>query len=434
MSKIKRFFSNYASRLRMFSRNIRLLLLGETFVGVGMTFWFLLFNLYLRKLGGGMGMAGEDLSRFIGHTTAVGQIAAAALALPAGYLAGRVNQKSLLIVSHCLSSFAFIGALFSPQPVSMYPLLIIAFGLSVFIWVVTGPFTMANTTGKERTYVFSFAFTLRLAGGVVGNIVAGYLKELAAGAGVPEVTAYRYTILGGIVFGLLGIIPFLLIRSPKAPPREADKLNLKSWRSFDWALFAKALFPTALLGTGAGLIVQFMNLYLKDTFPFLSDARIGFFLSLQFGTMAFGILLAPVLAERFGKVRTIVGTQLASIPFMLALALTKQLWLAVLALVVRASLMNMSGPVSNTLILELCRKREQGLLMALFSMNWTLAWAFAAVLYGRMEGNYTLMFLTAVGLYLASTSLYYMFFRGAEAEIARRAPAAEERPETFSPK
>ena len=60
---------------------------------------------------------------------------------------------------------------------------------------------------------------------------------------------------------------------------------------------------------------------------------------------------AESLAERYGKVKTIVGTQLASLPFMVYLGFAGYLPLAVAAFVMRAALMNMSGPIANALIL-----------------------------------------------------------------------------------
>jgi MFS family permease len=168
-----------------------------------------------------------------------------------------------------------------------------------------------------------------------------------------------------------------------------------------------------------------MNLYLKDSFPGLRDGQIGLIMSLQNLTMVAGMLAAPAIAERLGKVRTIVGAQLASLPFMVALALTGNLRIAVVAVAIRAALMNMSNPVANTLILELCRSREQGVLSALFSLCGSLSWAAAALFFGHMQGDYRTMFFIAVGLYFVSTLLYHAFFKDTEAklEACRAAPA-----------
>ncbi|MBI4677341.1 MAG: MFS transporter [Elusimicrobia bacterium] len=424
----------YWSRVRMFSRNIRLLLLGDLLIGLGMTFWGLLFNLYLKELGAGLGYDEAGVGMFIGKTTAIAQAAAALCALPAGFCAGRWDHKTVLIASHLLSLAAFVAAIVSPTPGGLHAFLFLAAGASVFFWVVTGPFTMENTTAEERTYVFTLAFALRLVGGVAGSILAGHLKEAAALSGLSQIAAYRGAILAGLGVSLLGVVPFLLIRGTRAAAVGERRLSLEGFRDWDWRYYGKALLPSCLLSVGAGLIVQFMNLYLKDTFPRLLDSQIGFYMSLQSATMVFGMLAAPLLAEKQGKVRTIVGTQIASLPFMLALALTHDLRVAVAAMLLRAALMNMSGPVSNTLVMELCRKREQGVLSALFTLNWNLAWAMSALAFGHMKGDYQLMFFAAIGLYIASTTLYGFLFRGAEAELERRRKALAGPVEVFEPR
>lgn len=413
----------YLSRIRMFSGNIRLLLLGDLLIGLGMTFWGLLFNLYLKAFGAGLGLGDAGVGMFIGKTTAIAQVAAAVCALPAGYCAARWNHRTVLIVSHLASVALFAAAILHPAPGGLHVLLFLATGAAVFFWVVIGPFTMDNTTSWERTYVFTMAFTLRLVGSVAGNVLAGHVKESVIAAGLSELAAYRGAILGGLSLSLLGVVPFLLIKDRPAPAGSPRRLGLGDLLGMDWRFFGRALLPSAVLSIGAGLVVQFMNLYLKESFPGLKDSQIGFFMSLQSATMVLGMLAAPLLAEKKGKVMTIVGTQLASIPFMLALALTGDVRVAVVALVLRAGLMNMSGPIANTLVMELCRKREQGVLAALFTLDWNLAWAMSAMVFGHMKGNYAMMFYVAIGLYVASTALYYVVFKDAEDELERRRKA-----------
>ncbi|MFA5140267.1 MAG: MFS transporter [Elusimicrobiota bacterium] len=418
---MKTALNTYLSRLSMFSRNVRLLLLGDLLIGLGLTFWLLLFNLYLKEYGADLGLSEAGANVFIGRTMAISQVAAALFALPAAWLASRFDMKKVLIGAHLLSCLAYAACILSTRPGALRACVFFGTGFCVFFWVLAGPFTMENTTDKERTYVFSLAFTLRLVGSIGGNLLAGNLKELAFGLGLSQLEAYRLAILCGLGVSALAVVPFSLMRGGA----KAEKMG-----SADWGFFGKAILPSALVSVGAGLIVQFMNLFLKDTFPGLKDSQIGLYLSMQSGTMVFGMLLAPLLAEKYGKVRVIVWTQLLSIPFMLTLAFTRDLRAAVVALVIRAALMNMGGPVSNTLVLELCRKSERGLLSALFTMDWNLAWSVSALIYGQMGGDYTRMFIAAVGLYMASTTCYYAFFKDSEAEMERRKKAG---PEVFEP-
>jgi len=399
-------FRDYYTRIKGFSKNIRLFILAEIFIGIGMIFWFLLFNLYLQD-------GGYD-KKSISDILLISNIAAVIFALPAGYFSGRYNHKMMLITSRISATLFFLFALSTLDKMSLGSLMFLAFASATFMGVVTGPFVMVNSARNERTYIFSINFIINLGGGVIGNILAGLIKEAIASYGVPSVMAYRYTMMSGVALSAIGIIPLFFIKTGKTAESTDEPIKLSQIRNWKWGFFAKAVIPSTLIGVGAGLIVQFLNLYFKDMFN-SSDSSIGFYMSWQSITMALGVLIAPLIAEKLGKVNTIVLSELASIPFMLVLALTKNLELAVFAFVVRASLMNMAIPISNAFILELCKKEEQGILNALYTMNWSICWAFSAYLFGHIfKGNYPLTFFIAIGLYFASSILFYIFFRKSE--------------------
>ncbi len=414
--RISKALRDYGARLKLFNRNVRLFLFGALLANLGMTFWMLLFNLYLQEVGFSKALIGDILS--------IGNLSVAAMALPAGYLAGRIKLKIQLVLMSFLSSVGFMLAILMEKPSFLIFFIVIAFGLSAFVRVLSGPFIMRNSTEKERTYIFSTLFIIFLAGGVLGNALGGWTKEAMLSGGLSAILAYRYTILIGIGASFLGLIPFLMIDEEEEPKDKSRLLKLSGIRNWNWPLFGKAFLPQAMLGIGSGLIVQFMNLYFKDIFH-SNDHDIGLYMSAQATTMVLGILVAPALAERFGKVKTIVFSQLFSLPFMLILAFSISLPLALAAFVLRAALMNMSMPVGNTLVMELCRKEEQGLLQALMAMVWSSCWAISSFLYGQvLNANYTACFLIAAALYTLSSLTYYFFFRNAEKLPTSTKPAA----------
>ena len=412
----EKFFSLYKNRLGLFSRNVWFFLTGVFCIGLGMTFWNLLFNLYLQE-------AGYDKA-FIGNVLALGNIAVAIAAIPAGLLTSRISLKTQIIGMQTLSALAFGIAIMMGRPPLIIAFVFTAFAFSTFVRVVGGPFVMRNSSPVERTYIFSTLFVIMLAGGVVGNALAGFLTDLLMNSGVDPIASYRYVILMGVGSSIIGVLPFFFIRTDDINTPSGAAPSLKNFRKLEWSLYIKAMIPHVLVASGAGLIVQFMNLYFKDVFN-SNDQAIGIYMSAQACTMVFGIMLAPVLAERFGKVNTIVSSQLASLPFILVLAFTDNLPLAVAAFVTRSALMNMSSPIFNTLLMELSRPEEQGILNALFMMAWSISWAFSAFLYGRvLNADYTLCFIIATGLYLSSSILYYIFFRNAEKGLHSKAAAA----------
>lgn len=170
-----------------------------------------------------------------------------------------------------------------------------------------------------------------------------------------------------------------------------------------------------LVGIGAGLIIPFLNLYFKDRFNLQPDVIGLFFLAVS-ASMFLGTLSGPLLARKFGLVRSVVFTQLASLPFMVALAYTNHVELAFAAFVIRGGLMNLNAPISSHLAMEMSEERERPLVNALLMISWTASWMIAVAVGGELVERYgfTLVLNIAAGLYLVSSVLYYYFFKDIE--------------------
>jgi predicted MFS family arabinose efflux permease len=115
-------------------------------------------------------------------------------------------------------------------------------------------------------------------------------------------------------------------------------------------------------------------------------------------------------------IKSIVYTQLASIPFMLCLAFSYLLPLAVMAFLLRGALMNMSQPISTNFSMEKVNEKEQPLTNSLTALAWTLSWGISASFGGKLiqSSGYVLPLLIATGLYIISSILYFYFFSGKE--------------------
>ena len=106
-----------------------------------------------------------------------------------------------------------------------------------------------------------------------------------------------------------------------------------------------------LIGAGAGLVIPFMNLYFKTRFD-CSSAQIGVFFSVAQVATAIAMLLGPVIARRFGKLRTATASQLLSLPFLVTLGAEQRLEVAVGAFWLRAMLMQASTPLIGAFVME----------------------------------------------------------------------------------
>jgi len=79
------------------------------------------------------------------------------------------------------------------------------------------------------------------------------------------------------------------------------------------------------------MIMPFMNVFFRNVHH-LSDASIGVLFAWGSLAMGVGLLLAPVLAEKFGKIQVVVATQGLSIPFLALLGFAP--WFGVAAVAI----------------------------------------------------------------------------------------------------
>ncbi|UCD05430.1 MAG: MFS transporter [candidate division WOR-3 bacterium] len=411
--KSKQVVKYYINNLRLFSRNVRLFLVATFFWGMGFSGFMLLFNLYLKELGFAEGSIGNIIS-----ATTLGTVI---MAIPASIIIRRFPIKRILLIATPIATFSY----FIQVSMAEYHLIIasgFAAGLAaVFSRVASAPFFMRNSTAKERPYLFSMQFALMLVAGIIGNILAGYLPGFIERTGVVPYLTYRYTLLifSGLV--LVALVPIIMIE--EKPPRTTERMRIHSRR-----LIVKLFLPNLAVGIGAGLSIPFLNLYFREIFQ-TRTSLIGIFYGLQQLLMIAGLLIAPIIAERIGKVRTVAISQLVSIPFLIVLGITRNLFFALLAFLVRASLMNMAQPLFTNFAMEKVKHDEQPFTNALLVIAWTAGWGASASIGGILieRFSYTIPFFATSFLYLLSTFLIYLFFvrKGKKISLSSFAPKAQ---------
>ena len=405
--RIKSGIAEYLSSVHAFSLNSRLYLLGSFLMGVNFHVFQLLLNLYLKELGFTESQIGLVVSaRAVGMTLA---------AIPMALALSRVRLKPILIAgSILLSIFSFL--------ITNSEMLWLLIGFSIlggmsfsFFRVASGPFYMSNSTPSERTHLFSFSFGMMLLAGLFGSLFSGKLVVWLGSASGDVVLGYKYTLMVGVLSSLLALIPFSKVKTAQ-PCIEENRivLNKQQLKKRRW-FYVKISSANFIVGLGAGLIIPFLNLFFRDRFAQPPD-RITFFYFLSHVMMILGIMAAPVLVKTIGLVRTVVTTQLASIPFMLFLSFGHSLPLVVGAFVIRAGLMNIGVPIITNLGMELSWKSEQALVNALLVVAWTSSWMVSAALGGLLIQylGYTVTINITVGIYVISSIVFYFLFRDSE--------------------
>jgi MFS family permease len=288
-------------------------------------------------------------------------------------------------------------------------------GLGQSLGAVTmAPFMMENSGDKERTYLFSFSSGLQMAMASMGNWIGGYLPTwIGMTRGVPPISseAYAGALLTVSLIVALALIPLVMLRTPRLERSERSVFAPLNYASKHPRLLGKLILPMLITSIGAGLIMPFMNVFFRQVHH-QPDPVIGSLFAWGSLAMGVGLLLAPPLADRMGKIQLVVATQALSIPFLIILGFSPIFWLSTISYYIRLALMNMSGPVYQTFVMEHVEPSARATVASLVSMAWNFGWAFSPTVSGYLQVRYGFgpPFLGTIILYTISTIMYWAFF------------------------
>jgi MFS family permease len=405
---------DYGHHLVAFRPNARLYLLHVILAGSAMGVFRLLFNFFALSLG-----FDEAL---LGNLVTTSSVTALVVALPMGYLADMLGRKAALLLSAACTSLAIATMVLFPSQ-GMLLAMNVVFGIAQSLAGVTmSPFLMENSGEHERTYLFSFGQGLQMVSASVGNWVGGYLPSWVGNLrSVDAVSSQAYggSLLAVAAASGLALLPLLLLRTPRLGRSERTVFAPISYAYRHPKLLSKLILPMLVTSIGAGLIMPFQNVFFR-TVHHQPDPVIGTLFAWGSLAMGLGLLAAPPLADRMGKIKLVVITQGLSIPFLILLGFAPWFWVSAAAYYVRVALMNMSGPVYQTFVMERVEPSARATVASLVSMSWNFGWAFSPTVSGLLQVRYGFgpPFLGTIILYTVSVALYWAFFW-------RKAPAAE---------
>jgi MFS family permease len=449
----------YIAGFRGFERDARVFLATSLLSGGAISLFWINFNLYLNALG--------LTPATIGLIATTGALSSALAAIPASIFSDRYGRRLAMILGAALSSAALAGLLVAGDVPLLFMLSVVYGAGQQTLFVVVAPFLAERSKPEHRSELFALQFAVTNGVQVVAALVGGGIAAAVAatfGHGAASPDAYRVLLGLMLVLMLAALVSMLWLRDdrprrgraaavgappdagqsgsagtdhgatrvgagvgPAAPPalpssRSTATLNLLGRVGIHIShprLAAKLLLPGFLIALGAGQVIPFLNLYVQGRFQLeLSEVNAVFAVT-AFGTML-AILLQPALARRYGKIGSVVIVQAASIPFLVVLGFAPLVWLVIIAMAVRNSLMNAGNPILNAFVMEQVAPRERATIAAAMSLLWSLGWVIAALYYSAVQANlgfdagYTVNFITIIVLYTTATALYWVWFRHAE--------------------
>lgn len=397
----------YFNRLRQFQPNARLYLVSVVLTGAAMGIYNLLFNFFVLSLG--------HNEAYIGKLVSLNHASIIVMALLSAVLMRKVRRKWVLFGGMIFSALSVMVMVFVPDKWIILGMSVLFGGSQCLINISIAPLLMESSGEEERTYLFSTAFALQMAAMFAGNWAGGNLPGWLLGAGLAADVEAGYKIALLVMAGLtlLGVVPVLRMRIHSL--RINEDPQKVSWPEMlkRSQKMGKLVTPVLLTSLGAGLIMPFMNVFFRHIHH-QTDETIG--LVFAFGSLAMGLgmVAAPPLAERFGKVQLFTLSRGLSLPFLLLLGTSPWFGLAAMAYNVRIMLMNMAGPVYQNFVMDEVEPDMRPVASSMLTVGGSLGWGISSMVSGWMQVNYGFgpAFVGAgIGYALGVFSAWWFFLR-----------------------
>lgn len=406
----------YHIHFKELSSNVKIFLAGNAIQGVGLSIYGLLFNLYLKELGYGESSIGNLIS-----TTSLG---ISMMAIPAAFIIDKFHVKHLVMTGMILSSAFYFFQILNTSESLLFAFGLLASMFQALFNISVSPFYFRNSTPKVRVYLFTLNSGLNMLAHLVGYLVGGYLPEMVRHfhPEMNQITLYRTSIMVALLVVFLSNLMFIRIRRVAIPKLKRNFLD--GLRGTDWRVLSKLILPKLCFAFGGGLIIPFMNLYLKERFD-LSTKMIGISYALLQLFIFAGIFMTPVLIKKTTPLRFIMLTATLSIPFMLTMGMTGNISLVLSCFFMRGMLMNMSSPITSMFEMEHVQEQECVFASAMILFFYHLVYTTSTRLGGHLIENYSFgpTFFTAAFFYGLAIFLYHRFFKK-EDEVVERNEAS----------
>lgn len=411
-----KWLADWKGKVFTFNKNVRLFMLANVLIQIGMGVFMVMYNLYIKELGMPETINGKVIS--------MTAMASAIMLVPAGFLGDKFGRKWMIIGG---AIFGGMTLFYRGIAVAETPIIYAAFltGLFMAFVQVSGvPFLAENSKPAERVHMFSIHFALVTVANVIGSLLGGIVADvLKIITGMDAAAAIRWALLVGAVIFTSGLFPLFKLQNKPPDPVQVkqDAVKTKSIDSIESSfkrniiVIAHFSFASVLIGFGSGLVVPYLNLYFSNRFD-ATNAYIGFILSLGSAMTAVAMLIGPLLVKKVGKVKALILFQVLSIPFLLLTAYTTSLMLASLGFLMRQALMNAGNPIQSAIAMEIVADKYKGLANSVNQMMFNIGWAAMGpvaaglVISKGFYWGYASAFTITAGLYIISSTYYYFIF------------------------
>jgi MFS family permease len=351
---------------------------------------------------------------FMGLVVTVMGVSTFVASVPLGVAADRYGRKKMLVIGNILAGLIIVLFAITTDPA-------VLLAAAVFEGVSEAAFSAssgallaekANSSLRNSTFAL-FGFAQSIAYGVGSLAIPAVVVFEVLGFTNKTSHALLFVTLAGL--SLISTVILVKVkefrRVQKTQPEELTKAARLVHKESQKTL-TKYVLTSAIIAFGAGLIVPLMTAWLSKAYG-VPDTISGPILGVTSLFIGVATLAAPALAKRIGLIKAIVLTQAVSTVFMFATPLSSSYVVASSVYTVRAFLMNMASPLSQSMIMGLVDEDMRGAASGVNAALWRLPNALSTLIGASLigAGFLALPFFLASLLYVVSIALFWYFFR-----------------------
>ena len=402
---------SFIKEYKHIEKPIKYVIASEFFIQTVNATFMNIFPLYMTR----HGFSDRDIAIFITFRF----IGVFILAIPLGKYIKNKKLMPFFYLSNLLVPFFGIAiVIFISLQLKILTLIsLLLWGASfTFMQIPIFPFILRNSSKKNQTAAISLSYSTWSFGGIFSGIVIALLDYINPILFDEQFILMLFSIIGfGGLYFLIKLKSFNELINEDLLEDNSQELN--KHQPTDWKLIIKALTPTLIIASGAGLTIPFISLF----FDKVHNLHKGGFSVLSFIAsllVAYFAMLVPKIKTFIGYKIAIPGTQSLAVISLVALATTQfyntnpiALIIASACYLLRQPLMNMAGPMTSELVLNYVGKNNREITSALTSAIWSGSWVISCFMVGFMF-NYNIsfanIFLVTSLLYAIGIILYYL--------------------------
>jgi hypothetical protein len=337
-------------------------------------------------------------------------------AIPLGILIRGKKVKNLFTISAFLVPFF---ALVNIYLIDLHQTFLIH--VSQFLWgasftfmqIPIIPFILRNCKKEDHTAGIALSYSTYSFAGIVSGIIIILLDAIN-----PLFFNEKMVLIVFSVSGFLGVWMMSKVQlEEKTVERKKTETKTKGKKKYDWFLITKALIPTLIIATGAGLTIPFISLFFKEVHNF-DKGDFSIISSLAAILVAWAALMVPNIKKNIGYKIAIPATQSLAIMSLVAMATTQfynqftiAAIIAVICYLLRQPLMNVAGPMTTEVVMNYVGKKNQEMVSALIAAIWSGSYFISGLMVAAMFAggvSFVNVFLITAALYAVGVVWYYI--------------------------